>query len=95
MSALHSVPHKLPGIVARRVGDEYILVPVTDNIADMTRIYTLNDTGAFVWDSIDGISSGESIALALAREYGVEPEVTRADVEACLADLVKHQIISA
>lgn len=86
------IPRRLPDIIARRTGDEYVLVPVTNNIADMTSMYTLNETAAFVWDRIDGSSTVEDIAQALTDEYGVDIETTRHDVLACLADLEKYLI---
>jgi hypothetical protein len=94
MSRLTDIPHKSPQIIARRTGDEYVLVPVTDNIADMTSMYTLNETGAFIWDRIDGSATIDDIALALAGEYGEDIETTRSDVIAILADLDTYLITS-
>ena len=92
MPQMTEIPRRLPDIIARRTGDEYVLVPVTNNIADMTSMYTLNETAAFVWDRIDGSSTVEDIAQALTDEYGVDIETTRHDVLACLADLEKYLI---
>lgn len=92
MPQLTEIPRRLPGIIARRTGDEYVLVPVTDNIADMTSMYTLNETAAFVWDRIDGSTTTEEIARALADEYGEDIETTRSDVLACIGDLEKYLI---
>jgi hypothetical protein len=92
MVNLNHIPQRSPGIIARRTGDEYVLVPVTDNIADMTSMYTLNETAAFVWDRIDGSSTAEEIARALADEYGQDIETTRHDVLACIGDLEKYLI---
>ncbi len=92
MLNLNHIPQRSPGIIARRTGDEYVLVPVTDNIADMTSMYTLNETAAFVWDRIDGSATVEEIATALADEYGEDIETTRRDVVACIEDLEKYLI---
>jgi hypothetical protein len=94
MPHLNEIPRKSPQIIARRTGDEYVLVPVTDNIADMTSMYTLNETGAFIWDHIDGSATIDDIARRLAGEYGEDIETTRRDVLACLADLDKYLITS-
>ncbi len=92
MLNLNQIPIKSPGIIARRTGDEYVLVPVTDNIADMTSMYTLNETGAFIWDMIDGERSAEEIAEALAMEYGTDLDLTRRDVAQYLSDLDQYLI---
>ena len=92
MLRLNEIPRKSPDIIARRTGDEYVLVPVTDNIADMTSMYTLNETGAFIWDMIDGVMTAEDIARALALEYNTDLEITRGDVEQYLSDLDQYLI---
>lgn len=94
MLQLSHIPKKLPGIIARRAGDEYVLVPVTDNIADMTGMYTLNETGAFIWDRIDGAVSAGEISEALAAEYGEDLETTGRDVLECLEELKQYNIIT-
>jgi hypothetical protein len=80
MLDLESVLVHSPSIVTRKTGNEYILIPVTDNIADMTSIYTLNDTGAFIWDLIDGQKKIEEIIDALAGEYNVDKKSATDDV---------------
>jgi hypothetical protein len=87
MSAETGIPRRSPSIIARRTGDEYVLVPVTNNIADMTSMYTLNETGAFIWDLIDGERSVKQIAAALAAEYEIDAARALSDVEAYLAEL--------
>ena len=38
MADLKSVPSKSPSIVTRKTGNEYVLVPVANNIADMNSV---------------------------------------------------------
>lgn len=87
-----AIPRRSPSIIARRTGDEYVLVPVTDNIADMTCMYTLNETGAFIWDLIDGEKSTLEIAAALAAEYDIPEELAIADVDTYLSALQDYLI---
>jgi len=87
MSAEMRVPRRSSSIIARRTGDEYVLVPVTNNIADMTSMYTLNETGAFIWDLIDGERSVDQIAAAMVAEYDIDAAMALSDVETYLADL--------
>jgi len=87
-----TIPRRSPSILARRTGDEYVLVPVTDNIADMTCMYTLNETGAFIWDLIDGQKSTLEIAASLAAEYDVPEELAIEDVDTYLSALRDYLI---
>ena len=75
-----SVLFHSPFVVTRKTGSEYVLVPVTNNIADMNSVYTLNETGAFIWDHIDGNKSVEEIISLLVDEYETSDETATKDV---------------
>jgi hypothetical protein len=93
MADLKSVPLRSPSIVTRKTGSEYVLVPVTDNIADMNSVYTLNETGAFLWDLIDGENSIEDMIEALIREYDIGEETATNDVFEFINEMCKYLII--
>ena len=40
-------------IVARRILDEMILVPIRGKHADMQRVLALNELGEFIWEQMD------------------------------------------
>lgn len=82
-----------PDIVTRKTGDEYVLVPVTNNIADMESLYTLNETGAFIWDLIDGEKNVEEIILRFTREYDIDHRSASEDVISFLNEMSKYLII--
>jgi hypothetical protein len=69
-----------PSVVSRRTGDEYVLVPVANNIADMNSVYTLNETGAFIWDLIDGKRSVDEIVNMVVEKYDTDKGTAMADV---------------
>ena len=80
MMNLKSIPSHSPSVVTRKTGTEYVLVPVTNNIADMDSVYTLNETGAFIWEHIDGNRSLESIIEILISEYDTDTETAESDL---------------
>ena len=69
-----------PKVVTRKTGNEYVLVPVTDNIADMDSVYTINETGAFIWELIDGKRTIGDIIGLLADEYEIESDIAINDI---------------
>ncbi len=91
---LSTVIKKNPRIVARRSGDEYILVPITDNVANMEAVYTMNETAAFIWDNIDGKKSLGELAAAVSGEYDTDIATALNDVVELIVDLEKHNIVS-
>jgi hypothetical protein len=73
--------------VARAVDEELVLVPLRNNVADMTEIFNLNEVGHFIWNEIQEGTTLESLAEKIVSEYEVEAEVAREDLEAFLQDL--------
>jgi hypothetical protein len=93
MTDLKSVPSHSPKVVTRKTGDEYVLVPVSNNIANMNNVYTLNETGAFIWDQIDGVKSVEEIIAALVSEYEIERTAASSDVFSFIEKMYEFLII--
>jgi len=93
MPALKSILTHSPSIVTRKTGNEYVLIPVTNNIADMNSVYTLNETGAFIWEHIDGKRSVEEIINEVTEEYNVDNKTAEADVLSLIEEMSKYLII--
>jgi hypothetical protein len=94
MPDLKSVYSHSPSIVTRKTGTEYVLVPVANNIADMNSVYTLNETGAFIWDIIDGKKSVREVIEAVVAEYETDYETAASDVNSFINEMSKYLIIS-
>ena len=73
--------------VARAVDEELVLVPLRNNVADMTEIFNLNEVGHFIWNEIQEGATLESVTERIVSEYEVESEIARADLQAFLIDL--------
>jgi len=93
MISLNSIISQSPSIVTRKTGNEYVLVPVANNIADMNSVYTLNETGAFIWEQIDGKKNVKDLIEALISEYEIDKETATGDVFSFIEDLNKYLII--
>ena len=93
MANLKSVYSHSPNIVTRKTGNEYVLVPVTNNIADMNSVYTLNETGAFIWELIDGEKNVGEIINAVTEEYDINNESGREDVISFIESMSNYLII--
>jgi hypothetical protein len=93
MTGLKSVLSHSPSVVTRKTGNEYVLVPIANNIADMNSVYTLNETGAFIWEQIDGKKTVEEIIAALTAEYDIDNKSAEADVLSFIENMSKYLII--
>jgi hypothetical protein len=93
MTGLKSILSHSPSIVTRKTGNEYVLVPIANNIADMNSVYTLNETGAFIWEQINGKRTVEELINAVTEEYEIDNENAAKDVFAFVDNLSKYLII--
>lgn len=93
MMTLDSIPSHSPAIVTKNTGEEYVLVPVINNIADMDSLFTLNETGAFIWEQIDGKKSVRQIVTALTREYNIPVRIAEDDVLEFIDNMRDYLII--
>jgi Coenzyme PQQ synthesis protein D (PqqD) len=93
MTGLKSILSQSSSIVTRKTGNEYVLVPITDNIADMNSVYTLNETGAFIWEKINGKRNIEEIIKALTDEYDIDSSEAEQDVLSFVENMSKYLII--
>ncbi|MDQ1296666.1 MAG: hypothetical protein QG611_644 [Bacteroidota bacterium] len=93
MADLKSVPSRSPLIVTRKTDNEYVLVPITNNIADMDSVYTLNETGAFIWELIDGNKSINDLIEAVVNEYDTDNKTATEDVFTFIDEMSKYLII--
>jgi hypothetical protein len=93
MAGLKSILSHSPSIVTRKTGNEYVLVPVANNIADMNSVYTLNETGAFIWEHINGQRTVEELINAVTEEYEIDKENATSDVFLFIENMNNYLII--
>ena len=94
MAGLKSILSHSPSVVTRKTGNEYVLVPITNNIADMNSVYTLNETGAFIWEQINGKRCVEEIIVAVTGEYDIDKENASKDVFSFIINMREYLIIN-
>jgi len=80
MIELNSVYKQIGDIVTRKVMDETLLVPICGNLASMDELYTLNETGAFIWQALDGKRTLAEIGQQLEQQYDAPMEIIQEDV---------------
>lgn len=90
---LKSVPVRSASVVTRKTGNEYVLIPVTNNIADMNSVYTLNETGAFIWELIDGKNTIEELISAVVSKYDADYNIATKDVFSFIEKMSDYLIL--
>ena len=59
----------------------------------MNSVYTLNETGAFIWEQIDGKRNVEEIINELTNEYDIEKQNAESDVFTFIENMSKYLIV--
>lgn len=75
-------------VVARRLGDSAVLIRLTTN-----RIYELNETGARVWELLQGGLSVDTAIDTLAAEFDAARPVIASEVEQLLQKLSAEGLV--
>lgn len=84
---------KHPDYVQRDVAGECILVPIRRMLTEANSIYVLNETGAALWDRIDGQRTAQDIVTDFCNEYEVATDQLAKDFTSLLDDLLSIQAV--
>lgn len=81
-------------LILRHVGDDYIIVEPGQDQIDMSKVYTLNETAAWLWEQLQ--SSDFSIADVtnlLLERYDVDEQTAATDAEKLIEIFQKQGLL--
>jgi hypothetical protein len=93
MDELEKVYRRNENFVHRRIEGETILVPIRSNVGDLDHLYSLNDAGAFIWNTFDGFKDIETIKSFLASEYNVSDGEAETDLLSFVQELEEIEAV--
>jgi len=82
-----------PDVVRRTVAGETILVPIKGKLADLQRVYVLNEVADFVWERLDGKHTVDAICAEACDTYDVPTDEVTEDVVTFLGELTGHGLV--
>ena len=77
-----------PNVLAKRVDDEIVLVQLETN-----RIYELNRTAAFLWDTLAAGSTKAELEERLALEFDVDQDELVREIDELLRQFTSERLI--
>lgn len=80
------------GFAIRQIAGSNIVVPVGQNSLDFNGMITLNDTGAFLWNTFQQDTTVEAAAKALTAAYEVDLARAQEDVKK-FTDLLRENAL--
>ena len=72
----------------RRVESESIILDLNTSV-----YYSLNDTGAFIWERLGSGATVPQVATELCVEFDVEPETAARDMDEVIAKLCSEKLL--
>ena len=81
-------------LTLRRIGRNYMVVQLSDEGANLTNVYTMNETAAWLWKECGTVDfSQEMLVKRLCEEYEVSEEQAAADVDALVKEWMKYGLV--
>lgn len=91
---LNSIYRKKENIVTRRIAGETLLVPIRSQVADMQRIFALNQaTADYIWRQLDGKQNLQQIHQGIMDNFQVENQQALSDLGDFISRLLEAGII--
>lgn len=90
---LNAIYRKNPGVAARKIAGETLLVPVKGNLADMQRIFILDGVGEYIWNRLDDDCSLLSILNDIVNQFNVAESQAGSDFRQFVDELLVAELI--
>ncbi|MCU1384204.1 MAG: hypothetical protein JWL71_2901 [Acidobacteria bacterium] len=91
-----TLPAAAPGVIARNVGGEIVLVPTQAEVVHFHSVFLLSRVGAFLWEQLDGNHDREGLIQLVRERYAVpEDHDVGRDVDTFLSELHRRGLLAA
>ena len=79
---------KNPALAWREIDDATVIISPSESV-----MHELNDTGSFLWRSIDGHRSAADLAALLAETYEVAADMALTDTQSLLEEMASRTLL--
>lgn len=81
-------------ITLRKLGDEYLIVDPGQDMVDMSKVFTLNDTAAQIWESLQGKDFElDTIVQLLLSQFEVDVATATQDAQTLIGQFKDQALI--
>ena len=78
----------------RKIGDEYLIVEPGNGTTDLSNVYSLNTTAAWLWNELQGRDfTVEDVANILIEEYRIDPRTAYIDGDKILSSFRSQNMV--
>jgi hypothetical protein len=90
---IQQIYEKKEHYICRHTGEELLLIPLKDNVADFNQYLTLNEVGAFIWDHIESGDDEASLVAKICLEFEADKNEVLIDLQHFLEKLRSFLVI--
>jgi len=81
-------------LVLRRIGSEYVIIVPGKDTVDMTKVYSLNETSAWIWEQLKNEDfTIEQVVELVMQYYEVDQDRAMCDLQTFFALLSAEELI--
>lgn len=81
-------------LVLRTIGSDHLIVDPSQDSIDLSTVYTLNSSAAWLWEQLKGTEFElNTIVRLLCDNYEVDQEQAQSDAKVLLADFEKQGLL--
>lgn len=81
-------------LVLRTIGSDHMIVDPSQDMVDLSTVYTLNDSAAWLWEQLKGIEfSSATVVDLLCENYDVTEAQAKTDAEILIQDFEKQGLL--
>lgn len=80
-------------LMLREIAGNYIIVPVGGELVDLNAMININDTGAFIFKALETDTTPEEIVKLMTKEYDIDDETAKNDVNEFINVLRKNSML--
>jgi coenzyme PQQ synthesis protein D (PqqD) len=74
-------------VVSRLVAGEMIVLPIRNNVGDLTSLFSFNRTGATIWNALESPTTLQDICAVIDRKYDLSGMNMEQDVRIFVSEL--------
>ncbi len=81
-------------VAFRKIGDEYLLVPIVNTTGDLDEIYVLNEVGARLWELLEDACTLHQLKGTIVDEFNAPSDQIENDVNSFIDELEQLGVIT-
>jgi hypothetical protein len=82
-------------LVLRHLGEDHIIVDPGQDMVDLSKVFTLNDSAAWLWEKLSGQEfSDQTVVALLSEQYSISYAQATADAQTLIENFKKNGLLN-